>query len=284
MPQGSEPDPPQGLNHSYYNPEEPLDLGSPNPSTSSRRSKSDKRRRNKSPGDNKSRRSSRRDPSPGHGNMPQKKYRNPPPPRQYNSYHEQQYDSYYQSYPPRDAPRSSSHRDDDRRSRPRDYDYPPEPREPRHKSSNRRPTGGQLPRSRHASPEPIYRSSRSIPPDDRGRHQSSHRSHGAEERDGRRSYHSQSRDKAQSRDRGRHSDRDRGGQPKRRNTMPAKTSFWENPNVRNLGKSFIKHGVQAYLEVSKEKGQWVGAKGAKAGLMAIGGAVTDHYNKRKSRR
>ncbi|KAK1252358.1 hypothetical protein MKX08_003545 [Trichoderma sp. CBMAI-0020] len=58
MPGRSEPDASQGLNHSYYNPEEPLDINSQQSSASSSRSKPRKNRRDQSPGDDTKSRSS----------------------------------------------------------------------------------------------------------------------------------------------------------------------------------------------------------------------------------
>ncbi|KAL6900160.1 hypothetical protein GGI43DRAFT_384331 [Trichoderma evansii] len=254
MPRRSEPDPPQGLNHSYYHPDEPVDSSYQEPSSSSRRSKPEKSRRNRSPGDDyKPRHSSRRDPSPGYNDkMPyrSRRYPSPPPfaaptPPPQEPYRSSNRD--YNIYPPRDSPRESqrgSQRDaprdsryrgdDDRRPR----DYPSGPRERRHKSSRREPSPEQPRRSRNISPDPRSRSTRSYPTDDP---RSSRRSRGApapasdDERDRRhRSHRSQPREAeashGRSRDLDRTRDRDRApadsgrSSLKRRSTMPAVSS------------------------------------------------------------
>ncbi|KAL7922795.1 hypothetical protein ACQKWADRAFT_291433 [Trichoderma austrokoningii] len=266
--------PPQGLNHSYYNPEEPLDSNSQESSHSSRRSKPEKSRRNRSPGD---------------GKMPFG-YKRP-------------YDPYYDDYRPKEPRR----RDDDRQSR--GHRRASEPRVSRHKSSHREPSPERYRHSRPASPDPKYKSSRNNTTDDRDRdHHSSRRSRGAtayasndergrrhrsqprEADDGydRNRGKSKNNDKARSRDQDQSHDHDRGGHLRRRNTMPEekpkKSSFWSNPAVKGLAGSVLLAGTQAYMQHREGKGSWLGAKGAGAAVTTIGNVLTDHLNREKEKK
>ncbi|UKZ74369.1 hypothetical protein TrVFT333_002035 [Trichoderma virens FT-333] len=122
-----EPEPSQGLNHSYYHPDEPLDSSQ---GASSSRRRSEKSRRPPSPGyspdnDRKSRRGSRREPSPGYADVKpsrSRRYPDPPPfaapsPPPQRDLRSSRRDRDRDAFPPRDSPRDSQ-----RDSRPRDAD------------------------------------------------------------------------------------------------------------------------------------------------------------------